>query len=458
MKIKSCLVLLILFIGLLPLSAIAGISVRIQPVEGGNEVRFGKVGASSPFTSKAVAIAITSDVNQQYQLVQTLAKPLANSQGAALAERSLSAYAIKDGNTAGTLNAEHEFPVTMDRTVIYTSDQSGTSASFNLVYVLKNSEAIVPGAYQGTLVFTVESLAGAQSATRSVLTITADIESPGNLINITTATGAKLIQLNSNKGETTTFDLIVEVNESLNEQYEISQYITGLPESAEGRKLSSEALAVDVHSNKKGRGTVGSLPLANGEQTLYVSSAGGEADRFVITYSLTDREKQNAGNYKAALQYFLKTKTGKKLLGAFPIGISIGRIFDLIVTTGESSGIRFKDVQLDKRPQHSEILVEIQSNLGRQYQVSQQLPLNLTNAAGASIPPRYFTLRLEGENTKGKVRFSQPTEVKTGEMVLFLSDPEGSPDKFKIIYEFTADASLPAGSYTGSIMYTISEL
>ncbi|MDD5259499.1 MAG: hypothetical protein PHD29_05985 [bacterium] len=458
MKIKSSFVLLLICLMLAPAIALAGISVRIQPVEGGNEVRFGKVGAYTPYTSKAVSISITSDVKQQYQLVQTMTRPLTNSQGVALAERSLSAYAIRDGNVPGTLNAEHEFSVTTDRVVIYTSDQSGTSASFTLVYVLKNSDIILPGSYQGTLVFTVESLASAQSATRSVLPITADIESPGKLINITTASGAKSILLNSNKAETSSFDLIFEIQESLKEQYEISQYVTSLPESLEGKQLAAESLIVKSQGFKNGSGTAGDIPLANGEQTLYVSGPRGEADRFVVKYSLTDTEKQKAGNYKTAIQYYLKTRSGKKLLGTFPVAISIGRIFDLIVTTGEGSGIRFNNVPLDKRPQHSEILIEIQSNVGRQYQVSQQLPVKLMNSEGASIPPNYFTLRLEGINTKGTLRFTRPTEVKTGEMVLFLSDQTGSADKFKIIYEFTADTNVPAGNYAGSIMYTISEL
>ena len=457
MNLKSCFVLLFLALVLVPGSATAGIIARIQPVEGGNEVRFGKVSAYVPYMSKAVSIAITSDVNQPYQIVQTMAKPLANGQGADLADRSLTAYAVKNGNAPGTLNAEHEFNVTGDRTVLYTSDQSGTSASFNMVYVLKNSDNILPGSYQGTLVYTVESLASAQSTT-SVLNITADIESPGKLINIATATGTKSILLNSSKPETSTSDLIVEIKEPLREQYEISQLITGLPVSLEGKQLAPESLLVKAQGYKNGSGTAGGIPLANGEQTLYVSGTGGEADRFIVTYSLNDMEKQTAGNYNTAIQYFLKTNSGKKLLGTFPLSVSVGRVFDLVVTAGPENGVQFNDVQLNKRPQHSEILVEIKSNLGRQYQVSQQLPVQLANSGGASIPPKYFTLRLEGVGTKGTLSFAQATEVKNGEMVLFMSDKEGSPDKFKIIYEFTADASLPAGNYMGTIMYTISEL
>lgn len=431
----------------------------VQPVEGGNEVRFGKVSAYVPYTSKAVSVSVSSDVNQQYQVVATLVKPLANSQGAALAAGSLSAYAVREGAMTGTLNADHEFIVTADRTVIYTSDQAGTSASFTLVYVLKNSDTIMPDFYQGMLVFTVESRATAQSATRSVLNITADIESPSKLISITTATGAKSIILNAAKAETSSVDLIVEIRESLKEQYEISQYLPGLPESLEGKKLVTDSLVVKAQGNKYGSGTAGGFPVSNGEQTLYVSDSGGDGDRFVVNYSLTNLEKQNAGNYQAAIQYFLKTRNGKKLLGTFPLAVSIGRIFDLNATAvGPESSIRFKDVQLDKRPQYSEVLIEIQSNVGRQYQVSQQLPAQLTNTGGASLPPKHFTLRLEDMGTKGNLRFTQPTEVKAGEMVLFISDKDGSSDRFKIIYELAADADVAAGNYMGSIVYTISEL
>lgn len=453
--------IVLLFFALLLLvskSAFAVIDMRIQPVEGGNEVRFGKVGAYIPYISKAVTVSITADVNQQYQLVQTLVEPLANTQGFLLPASSFSVYAIKDGKATGTLNAERELPVSEGRAVVYTSDIQGMSASFTLVYVLKNSENILPGSYQGKLVFMVESPGAAQPVAPVVITITADIESLGTFVDITTATGAKTIVLNSAKAETSSFDLVVDIKKSLKEQFEISQSVTRLPESRQGKQLFPETLTVSAHGHRRGGGTAGSMPLTKGEQTLYISGTGGDEDCFVITYSLVDFEKQNAGNYQAEVQYFLKTQSGQKFLGNFALDITIDRLLDLTVTPEHDSGIRFQDVRLDQRPSRSEIVVEIRSNLGRQYQVSQQLPAALVNNEGKSIPSRYFTLRLADVGTKGLLQFDQPTAVKTGEMVLFVSDKDGSPDKFRIIYEFSADAHVEAGDYTGRIVYTISEL
>jgi len=264
--------------------------------------------------------------------------------------------------------------------------------------------------------------------------------------------------LNSGKAEAPAFDLSVDIRTPLKEQFEISQVLPNLPESTEGKQLTPGALTVRARGYKTGSGTSGSIPLAKGEQSLYISSPGGEADHFLITYTLVDPEKQNAGTYRTEVQYFLSTQGGQKLLVTFPMEITIGRIFDLIVTPQQPSGIQFQDVQLGQRPRSSEILVEIKSNVGRQYQVSQQLPVQLSSNGGASVPPRYFTLRLEDTGTKGLLKFPKPTEVKTGDMVLFISDKDGSPDKFKVIYEFSADASVPAGNYVGQIVYTISEL
>lgn len=446
------------FIGM-PNSAYSAFNFQIQSIEGGNELRFEKINALVPSASKALTIAINSSGSQhQYQLVQTFREPLSNSQGVLLPESNFSVYAIKEGTIAGTLSVEQKMTVPQGRTIIYTSDTQGTAVSFTLAYVLNNSEKIIPGSYRGKLVFTLETLGETPPPPAVIITVSAEIESIGTQVEVTTATGAKSILLNSSKAETSSFDVAVNIKESLPEQFEITQYMPKLPESREGKKLLPDVLLLRSHNQKKGRGTTGSVPLSIGEHTLYISNPGKGEDNFIVTYNLVNAEKQKTGTYKTEVQYFLKTQTAQKLLANFPLEVTIERVFDLNVTPEQDSGIQFRDVPLDKTPRRSEMLVEVHSNIGRQYQVSQQLPAALVNAEGETITPKHFTLRLVDLGTKGSLQFIQPTEAKTGEIVLFLSDQEGSSDKFKIIYEFSADASVEAGDYMGKIMYTISEL
>jgi hypothetical protein len=460
-KITMKLLFMLLFLSLasIPKLAFAAFDVHIQPVDGGNELRYGKVSAQLPSLSKSLAVSITSDSGNQYQLVQTLAEPLSNGQGAFLSDSNFSVYAVRDGNLTGTLSTLHELPVSQGRTIIYTSDDKGTATSFNLVYVIKNNANITPGSYTGKLVFMVEFTGvGIKQAQPVVINVAAEIESLGANIEITTATGAKTIVLNTAKTGTSAFALAVDCKEPLKQQFEIIQSILRLPESKQGKQIASSVLKVNSNGYKKGSGTGGSIPVSSGEQTLYISGPNGEADRFIITYSLADIEQQNAGNYRTLVQYFLKTQDGQKLLGTFPLEMNIDRVFDLIVTPEQGTGIQFKDVPLDKKPRRSKMIVAIHSNTGRQYQVSQQLPAAMVNKEGKSIPPQNFTLRLLDTGSKGTVQFKEPTTVQTGEMILFLSDKAGSSDTFEIIYEFSADYSIEGGDYAGRIVYTISEL
>lgn len=442
----------------MPTTVYAVFDVRIQPAGGGNELRYGKIDVHLPYTSKSVAVSIISDSGRQYQLVQMFSEPLSNEQGISLPENNFSVYAIKDGNAPGVLHALQELPVSSGRTIIYTSDAGGTSASFNLVYVLKNSPTIIQGTYKGKLVFMLESPDLTQPAPPVIISVAVDIEPFNSYIDIALPTGGKTIALHSAKTETSSFELAIDCKQPLQEQFEIIQYVTRLPESKHAGQLSPEVLKMNVHGHKKGSGAGGSIPVTTGEQTVYVSGPRGEDDRFFIMYSLADGEKQAAGNYTAQVQYFLKTGNERKLLDTFFFDVTIDRIFDLIVTSDNSSGIQFRDVQLDKKPTYAKMVVEIHSNVGRQYQVSQQLPSELFNNEGKSIPLQHFTLHLIDTGTKGTLQFSEPTVVKTGEMILFLSDKEGSSDKFEIIYEFSADTSIEAGDYAGRIVYTISEL
>ncbi len=134
------------------------------------------------------------------------------------------------------------------------------------------------------------------------------------------------------------------------------------------------------------------------------------------------------------------------------------RIFELLITPEPGGLIRFNDVKLNQPPQTSEVLVEIKTNTGRQYQINQHLYSSLTNKNSDVIPAKNFTLRQESIDTKGTLKFPAAGEVKTGDTVLFVSDKDGSPDKFKLIYELTATPEVRAGDYSTQITYSISEI
>jgi hypothetical protein len=135
------------------------------------------------------------------------------------------------------------------------------------------------------------------------------------------------------------------------------------------------------------------------------------------------------------------------------------RIFDLAITpTDQKYAIEFRDVKPTEPPRISEILIEVMTNTGKQYQVSQEVYADLTNKEGETIPPEYLTLRTQEEGAKGRVKFSDKQQVKKGSAVLFISDNQGAADRFKVIYELQCPKDLKAGDYSTRITYSLSEI
>jgi hypothetical protein len=167
-----------------------------------------------------------------------------------------------------------------------------------------------------------------------------------------------------------------------------------------------------------------------------------------------------AGNYRSRIQYFLES-AGKQInLGALDLEIRQERIFEMTVAPQDQrSSINFADLKPNEGPRLSEVLFEIKSNLGRQYQVTQDVLAELANTTGEKISDEYFTMQtLTTGDTKGNLKISEKIPVKKGNALLFISDIYGSADKFKVAYELTCSKDFKAGSYSSRITYTLTEI
>jgi hypothetical protein len=462
MKKNVCLGVLavnvvILMVLLIPNCAFAVFNVSLRPFEGGNDLRFGKVGNVGPYTSKEIIVSIDSDIGTQYQFVQTLLEPLTNEQGISLPRNQFTVYAIRGSNKLGTVSVEQEESVSPGRRIIYTSNQSGASDSFNLVYVLKSPFDVPSGSYRGRIAFVLEPIGSAEQQVTVILNVFAEIDVESN-IEIKTITGSRAISLSSAQPDTRASDVLVDIKGGMGSQFKILQLLTQPLESLEGGSVPYEAINFKISEAKMGSGPERETSLSSRQDSVYVSGTRGDADSFVITYSLGEPEKQKAGRYKSNIRYTFEGAAAQGLLGNFSLEVEIARIFDLIITPELGGTIQFRDLKYQEAPKQSEVLIEINSNIGRQYQVSQQSLTGLVNKEGKTIPTKYFTLQEESLETKGTLPFSSPTEVKTGDMVLFLSDKSGSSDRFKVIYTLKPSLEILTGDYSTRITYSISEI
>lgn len=463
MRTKFCFGMAILALGLwfllMPERAFATFSLSVSPYEGGYDLRFGNINLTADRANKEVTVSVNSTIGKQYRIIQTLLDPISNAQGITIAQNNFFVYGIRGTNKFGTLGVEQEVPVNLGRTIIYTSNTSGTPDSFTLVYSLKGPLEVPPGSYRGRISFTLEPIDTTQAAVRVILNIFAEAEAQSS-IEVKTSTGSKTITLSSAREEQQAEDVLVNIKGGMGSQFKIVQSIREGLVSSEGNQLSEGAVNVMVKEARKGTGLSSATNLSSQRQTLYTSGLRGEAESFIVTYSLGDLSKEKAGRYRTSLKYLLES-TGyakESIIETLALEVENERVFDLIVTPEMGGTLQFRDLKPQQPPRINEVVLAVKTNIAKPYQVSQGISSPFTNREGKTIAGEYFTLKTESLDAKGVLKYPNKTEVKIGDAVLFVSDKFGSADSFKVIYELAIPPDLHAGDYSTRITYTISEI
>ncbi|MCM8796202.1 MAG: hypothetical protein NC928_05930 [Candidatus Omnitrophica bacterium] len=468
-KIKSKLGLAILMLAafwVMPKYAFAAFTINVEPYRGGSELVF-TVRPGTTAEPREVKIKINTDVNKRYEVKQVIVDVVDNGRGDRIPWRNFSLYGLRGTNTYGTFHVAADAPVgvvsSIDR--LYTSAANGPAESgLILVYILNLPSETPAGTYRGRIKFILNSLEGGQNQAYDFLNFVVNVGTEPTpevkpLIEIATATGAKTIRLNSKEEKRQSEDILVKINGSFKNQFTINQLVIKPLISNEGNQLDYKAINIQTQEVDKAEG-ISKQPLSERSLTIYKSDVNGQADNeFIITYSLGDLSQAKAGRYTSTIQYYY-TELGKHTpLGTLELEVENERIFDLVITAQDQKGmIEFRDLKPRDLPKTSEVIIEVKSNIGKQYQVSQNVLSDLTDKEGNVIPAKYFKLRMEDIDTKGTLKFLQAEEVKKGDTVLFISDNKGSGDKFKLIYELTCPKDLKAGDYSTRITYSLLEI
>jgi len=134
------------------------------------------------------------------------------------------------------------------------------------------------------------------------------------------------------------------------------------------------------------------------------------------------------------------------------------RRFELVIKPEAAGILRFANLKPRQPPKLQEVVFQVNTNIGKQYQVTQHLSSLLTNVEGRVIPTKYFTLRQENLGGKGEVKYTEQSQIKEGEMVLFISDKEGGPASFKVVYQLDVPSDVHWGDYSATFTYSLAEI
>ncbi|MGE5308562.1 MAG: hypothetical protein ACM3OC_05735 [Deltaproteobacteria bacterium] len=103
-----------------------------------------------------------------------------------------------------------------------------------------------------------------------------------------------------------------------------------------------------------------------------------------------------------------------------------------------------------------QVTVRIDNTAGGQYRLVQTMLEPLISAKGDVIRPENFTVySLRGSNTNGTLYTDYEIPVTPNRTPIFMSNPQGSPVTFTLVYVIKGPCSAPSGQYRGRLRYTL---
>ncbi|MFH1281658.1 MAG: hypothetical protein ABIH91_02955 [Candidatus Omnitrophota bacterium] len=429
--------------------------------EGGSRLEFDRVNFS-----RAVTFSASNDTSNRYEIRQRIESPLRSRDNPSVTiGNNFVVRGFRGSNHYGDLRIPASDIVVRNDELIYVSDTAGSADSFTLVYGITNSQELAPGYYTGRVSIILSPVSSSAMPVTEVLEVYVNIPNDGGSLSVSVAPaeGASSIILNLLDTDDLrgTANAVVTINSSFNGPFRIMQMLPGPIQSQEGKFIDNRNLLFSIPDAQQGVAVNQPTPISSNIQTIYSSRPNGSADKaFTIAYSLADPLSLVAGSYRSRIQYLLES-AGKQInLGALDLEIRQERIFEISISPQDQRySIDFVDLKPSAGPRLNEVLIEVKSNLGRPYQVTQNVLSELVNSKGDKIPAKYFSLQTFAvDNTKGNLKIASKIPVEKGNALLFISDINGSADRFKVIYELICPVDLMAGNYSSRITYTLTEI
>jgi len=139
----------------------------------------------------------------------------------------------------------------------------------------------------------------------------------------------------------------------------------------------------------------------------------------------------------------------------------IPTILELAISQTGASELRFGNIRpsaLDATEAGPlSIIIDVTSNIGSRYQVTQAISGPLLNASGDEITPDHLTFTTTSTHSTGSA-VGSPTVVVASSQAIYTSNPQGASDSIRADYKLTIPPSQAPGDYSAQMTYTVSSL
>jgi len=459
---------------LFTIPSFAVFDLNVTPSDGGFDLRFPRISATDFKQTKEITLRMTSNIGKQYRISQQVIKPLSTFDGTTIPEEQFKMYPLVNSNSRGTLLYREEAPVSTFDTILYTSDTAGNSDSFRLVYTLTPFANQVAGTYYGRIAYILTPINSTQAQVVVNLNVYADLAA-GTVaaVEVTTASGSHRIGLSSRGMGPQAEQMIkgypqvsVKVNGQLGAAYRIFASLEGNSiMSNAGDEFDLSKVQFSLAGGDKGSPTRdGDFQAAATKELLYTSDAVGSGDDFVMTFKpAQDFRLAKAGLYKGKLDFIIEKLAGMgkgpEVVGTLDLEFDIVPLFDIRVYSQGREGVNlsFGEVSYKTGPKQSDVDVYVDSNMGKPYQVVQNVAGPMANEKLEKIPEEDFTVKvkdIEGIN-EPKSYIKDFIPAKQGETVLLASSPSGDSQHFTVEYQLNMRPDTKGGNYSTRIGYSL---
>ncbi|MFA5039546.1 MAG: hypothetical protein WC732_07705 [Candidatus Omnitrophota bacterium] len=458
-----------------PDTSCAVFDLSATQLEGGFDLRFGRVEPTDFKAVRQLTVRVNSDIGKAYRVFQQLIQPLSKDDGQLIDPGQFQMYALAGSNARGSLIYGQEEPVSEDRRLVYTSDSAGTEDSFQLVYTIAPKKDQLPGSYRGRMALILVPVDNAAESQVVVnVQVYAELTTGSSAVaEMTTSSGSDRLSVQSKDFKITKTGLEgawpqirIKIFGPLGAPYRIYQTLEGADmTSSEGYNFDLEAVKVVLSGGSKGASvfSAGNLKEARQKQLLYASSPRGDSDEIVITYQPdADFRLARAGLYRGRLSISLETDEVSQAPPArktFDLEFDVAPLFDIRVYSQETEGVslRFGEVSYKSGPVSSQTQIFIESNLGKPYKVVQRVSSPMVNETGEKVPDKDFTMKVSEIHAQETPDFyiRDFQAVKEGEHIIFSSGPGGLSGDMKVEYRLAMGPDSPAGNYNTRIGYSL---
>jgi len=436
-----------------PSSAWATFDLSVDSVRGGRDIRLEPASRGRQTRNEEVAVTVTSTEGKQYRIRQHVMGPLTNERGEALPASAVKVFS--PSSVPGRLNIVFPTDLRMGQDFIYTSDSSGQSTTFNLVFAIDETQIRGSGRYQTQIRYELEAATGDVAIDSIVKNIIVEMRSEFDVRLRGVDGGAAVDFGRITKNRLSSADAIeLEISSNLGERYRIYQEASQPLMSATGNRISEDRITVQAAPEQGGAGA--EKPFSTSRELLYESDGSGPGGVIRILYKTAGLADQLAGVYATSLNLTVESDSSSAAPKSFTVPVRL-EVETILYIDVESEGalLNFGKFKEPGDTQQRQVHVRAFNNTGERYQVSQVISRPFTNAKGDAIPQDHFVAVMKAA-TSGTTSYLGATPVKIGETTIFSSDARGGSSEFDIDYALTLPKDIGGGNYSAEVTYSIS--